>query len=104
MDLRQRRPFYDHKSSFWPLAEIIVLMMVIVASIFIADRRDYCYERGAAVRRSSWRSSHWVRTIRDMSALCVIFLKTSAGIFYLVVRRRMLKYYITVDWLLKKTY
>ena len=30
MDMRQRRPSYDYKSSFWPLAGIIIMVMVIV--------------------------------------------------------------------------
>jgi hypothetical protein len=30
MDLRQRRQSFDYKSSFWPLAGMIIIMMVIV--------------------------------------------------------------------------
>ena len=30
MDLGQRRPSYDHKSSFWPLAGMIMMVMTVV--------------------------------------------------------------------------
>jgi hypothetical protein len=32
MDLRQRRPSYDYKSSFWPLAGIMVMMIIMVCA------------------------------------------------------------------------
>ena len=31
MDLWQRRPSDDYKSSFWPLAGMMIVMMIIVA-------------------------------------------------------------------------
>ena len=30
IDLRQRRPSYNYKSSFWPPAGIIMMMIIIV--------------------------------------------------------------------------
>ena len=34
MDLRQRRPSYDCKSSFWPLAGIMVVILMVRAKIY----------------------------------------------------------------------
>ena len=69
MDLRQSRPSYDYKSSFWPLTGMMA-MMIIVASIsegFIAARRDYYDDswRYYAAAPQGWRS--------PFRRLCVIF-------------------------------
>ena len=38
-DMRRRRPYYDYKSSFWPLAGIMVIMVIMVR----ARNYDYNY-------------------------------------------------------------
>ena len=71
----------------WPLAGIIIIVTSI-SDICIAARRDYYdynwrYNAALAARLARCRAAHrrQVWTTRDMSALCVTFWKTSAGIF-----------------------
>ena len=47
MDLRQNRPSYNYKSSFWPLAGMMAMMIIVasISEVFIAARRDY-YDDG----------------------------------------------------------
>ena len=51
MDLRQRRPSYDYISYLWPLAVIMVMVVVIEANIsevVIAYRREVRYYAASA--------------------------------------------------------
>ena len=55
MELRQRRPSYEYKSSFWPPAGIMIIMMVIVVRA-----RNYDYNQSYWRHRSyEYKSSFW---------------------------------------------
>ena len=93
MDLRQRRPFYDYKSSFWPLAEMILVNKGVTGSSEGQLRQRHCAAALTALRLSALRHSLGVNDTRHVSMLgnyscqqCV----SPVCILYLVVRRRML--------------